>query len=427
MQAHTVFICHSSKDVATAKRLSIALKAQGINSWLAPLNIHGGDEYADAIVKGIRACDTLLVLLSEEANRSPFVQREVERAASQSKRLIAFRLAPVKPERGLELFLSGTQWIEAHSLGFEAALEHLSAALRRDVASRVQKPTAPSVWRQRARPAVVGLLVLAVSVGTYLTWSDPWGWRDSPPAKNPATTALAVMAAARTGDANATRALFSEQARSRQPLSRWQAMAATWRADLETATATAEHVLLQPVASRATGMGTGSYFMVQSQRPREGGYLCEQVLFREELSRWAAESYIYWPSPAGACLGKADIDAATARAQAILTRLLSNREVIEDDRAETPKRLAVGTEWDEYLVGLLNMLGAWQPDGNVIAAAPLPWLPQGLGMPNLPGRIVQVRLAVDRDGINTNLDLFLMQERDTRWRLAALNLSPNAS
>jgi len=48
MQAHTVFICHSNKDLATAKRLSDALEAQGIDCWLAPEDNRGGDEYADA-------------------------------------------------------------------------------------------------------------------------------------------------------------------------------------------------------------------------------------------------------------------------------------------------------------------------------------------------------------------------------------------
>jgi len=53
-----------------------------------------GALYADAIVRAINEAKVLLIVLSQSAVASSHVGREVERAASKRKQIIAFRSTP---------------------------------------------------------------------------------------------------------------------------------------------------------------------------------------------------------------------------------------------------------------------------------------------------------------------------------------------
>ena len=70
-----------------------------------------------------------MLVLSASAMASSHVAREVERAASKRKQIIAFRVdaAPLTP--ALEYFLSESQWIDVPALGMPAALKRLAEAV----------------------------------------------------------------------------------------------------------------------------------------------------------------------------------------------------------------------------------------------------------------------------------------------------------
>ena len=53
----------------------------------------------------------MLLLLSECANGSPHVLREVERAVSKNKSIIVYKLEEVKLSKSLEYFLMTHQWL----------------------------------------------------------------------------------------------------------------------------------------------------------------------------------------------------------------------------------------------------------------------------------------------------------------------------
>lgn len=421
----TVFICHASSDNAIANRIADGLEQDGITPWLAPRSIRGGESYADAIVQGIRDSDSMVVLLTEEANQSAFVHREIERAVSLSKRLIVLRLAPVMPTKGLELFLSSTQWIEAHQIGIEKSIEALKDALRGRGATPVSAPRAGEAGPRHRRWRLWALVAATLALGCFAAFRG-YERVGSEPArtKEPLASAAAVRSAARVGDAESVLALFSEQARGRQTQSRWQAIAAATRADLEHARGEAQVILQRAVPARATGLGEGSFFLVQSQLPSGGGYLCEQVLLREEPERWAAEAFTYWLSTEGACVGKAELERASLRAHAVLSTLKASGEISEDDRSESLNLVADDVSWQNITRHVAGELQSWQPESNLMTTVPLPGIPQGQGMPPLLGRFAQVRYAVDREGLRANLDLYMVQEADEQWRLAAIYITP---
>jgi TolB-like protein/Tfp pilus assembly protein PilF len=125
-----VFISYASQDAAVAGALVETLERQGVGCWIAPRDVKPGALYADAIVRAISSAKAVVLVLSESASASSHVSREIERASSKKRPIIAFRIdaAPLTP--ALEYFLSASQWIEARTESIEAAYATLVAAIR---------------------------------------------------------------------------------------------------------------------------------------------------------------------------------------------------------------------------------------------------------------------------------------------------------
>ena len=111
--SYSAFISHSSSDRKKAEEICDSLEARGFRCWMAPRDVRPGQEYGAEIIRGIEASRCLVLVLSQAANESTFVQREVERAVSKEMPVFPIRIEEVLPSRGLELFVSTTHWIDA--------------------------------------------------------------------------------------------------------------------------------------------------------------------------------------------------------------------------------------------------------------------------------------------------------------------------
>jgi hypothetical protein len=131
----TVFVSYASHDTEIANTVCRELESQGIRCWIAPRDVAPGALYADAIVRAINESTVLLIVLSQSAEASSHVGREVERAASKRKQIIAFRVDAANLSPQLEYFLSNSQWIDVAALGMPAALSKLADAVWRDSAT----------------------------------------------------------------------------------------------------------------------------------------------------------------------------------------------------------------------------------------------------------------------------------------------------
>jgi hypothetical protein len=141
----SAFISYASENIERAEAICASLEAKGFRCWMAPRDIRAGFEYADEIVRGIEQSRCMVVVLSEAANASPFVRREVERAVSKRKPVFPVRIEEVLPSPGLELFISATHWIDAWDSKFTEQVDRLA----RDLSgfSAAAKPG----WRARFR------------------------------------------------------------------------------------------------------------------------------------------------------------------------------------------------------------------------------------------------------------------------------------
>ncbi len=74
--AMKIFLSHSSKDKELVRRLANDLKQAGLEVWLDEWEIKVGDSITHKIDRGLSDCDYVVVVLSEAAIRSGWVERE---------------------------------------------------------------------------------------------------------------------------------------------------------------------------------------------------------------------------------------------------------------------------------------------------------------------------------------------------------------
>jgi hypothetical protein len=155
-----VFISHSTEDAAVARQVADAFRAAGVTVWIAPESIKPGEAYNEAIVAGLRASDTLAVLVSKASNASKHVAREVGLADSQGKRIIPIRIEAVEPSDGLTYYLSMPQWVEWHARGAAALAPLITMLSGAGPAPEPPRPQPPSP--QPAAPVQTGAAVIRV-------------------------------------------------------------------------------------------------------------------------------------------------------------------------------------------------------------------------------------------------------------------------
>jgi hypothetical protein len=182
------FISYASESREKADQLCASLEARGLVCWMAPRNVRAGREYADEIILGLEASAAVVLLLSEAANTSVFVLREIERAVAKDINVVPVRIEEVTPSPGLELFISGTHWLDAWKGDWD---EHMDRLVR-DLSDGPVGPTTPgtmdehrSVTPHRSlRTAYVAAgVALVVALSGIALWSFS---RDTSPQAEPA-------------------------------------------------------------------------------------------------------------------------------------------------------------------------------------------------------------------------------------------------
>jgi len=173
------FISYASADRATADALAAYLEGRAIRCWMAPRDVPPGALYADAIVRAINEARALVLVLSQHSTQSRHVGKELERASSKRKRIIAVRLdaAPLPP--AFEYFLSESQWADVPADGRERAFARLAEALLRPEDAAPAPPraglpaSAPLPRRPRLSLIAAGAAALAAVLAGGWFWLRP--------------------------------------------------------------------------------------------------------------------------------------------------------------------------------------------------------------------------------------------------------------
>lgn len=89
------FISYSSINQESADAMREMFNKHNIHTWMAPYDIPAGSSYMGEINRALLGCDCLVLMLSEAAQNSQWVLKELERAVSYKKTIIPIKIEDI--------------------------------------------------------------------------------------------------------------------------------------------------------------------------------------------------------------------------------------------------------------------------------------------------------------------------------------------
>ena len=113
MDGKYVFISYKAEEYDKVKPIKDHLEANGIPCWMAPMSIRGGMSYAQEIPPAIQNSGVFLLMLSEKAQASKWVPREVDQAINCSKLVMPYMMEDFPLRSDFSFYLTNVQRYEA--------------------------------------------------------------------------------------------------------------------------------------------------------------------------------------------------------------------------------------------------------------------------------------------------------------------------
>ena len=157
------FVSYSRADVDFVLRLCQDLRAAGASIWLDKFDIHPGEEWDEAIERGLSECGRMLIVLSPNSVASENVLDEIGSALSRKKTIIPvlYRDCEV-PYR-----LNRIQYVDFRT-NYDEALKSLLSAIK-DAGGNPQAVPVP-VAHDRSRRLYLLAGAVAVAIAGLLAW-----------------------------------------------------------------------------------------------------------------------------------------------------------------------------------------------------------------------------------------------------------------
>jgi hypothetical protein len=153
--AADVFISYSSAQRDLADTMKNFLEEHGISCWMAPYSIPSGSSYQAEIPAALNNTSAVVLLLSEDSEKSRWVQKEVGSTIGARHCLIPYMDHEYEHSQQFNFLLDGEQifeaWtIEDEGLRYQTLLEEIcrklnrSAPEKREQGSKTTNPTEPA-------------------------------------------------------------------------------------------------------------------------------------------------------------------------------------------------------------------------------------------------------------------------------------------
>jgi hypothetical protein len=130
---HDVFISHSTLDKLAADAVCHGLEAKGIRCWMAPRDQIAGKAYGEQITEAIRGARVMVLVFSDNVNKSQAVLNEINLAAGANVTIVPFRIAKVEFNSELNYYLGRTHWLDAFPPPLDPHVDALAATIRRNL------------------------------------------------------------------------------------------------------------------------------------------------------------------------------------------------------------------------------------------------------------------------------------------------------
>lgn len=115
-----VFISYSTKNQADADFIRRVLESNAISCWMAPDSIPSGSNYAKEIPNAIRNARVFLLVLSQSAQLSIWVPKELDLAVNEGKTIVPFMIEDCEILDEFNFYLIGAQRLNAYCQRAEA-------------------------------------------------------------------------------------------------------------------------------------------------------------------------------------------------------------------------------------------------------------------------------------------------------------------
>lgn len=122
------FISYSSQQQKDADSLRLLLHANHIQTWMAPYDLPTGTDYADVVNNAIQNASCFVLLLTEDAQKSIYVDKEIERALHYGKTIAPIQLDSAVLNDSFSFYLCNQQIIMVPTI--DAAIPKMQTLLQ---------------------------------------------------------------------------------------------------------------------------------------------------------------------------------------------------------------------------------------------------------------------------------------------------------
>lgn len=165
MISKNILISCTPSDLHTADSIEHFLEQNGFSCRVQGESKNTNDSNWDGLVEMFGWADTLILIVSEAANLSASVRRDIEEAVNCGCSVIPIRVEDIKLSRSLRYYLGPYQWIEAFGDETDKYLEVLLKALKNsgDTALATADKVSKFKWlRLLVVPATILLIFIIV-------------------------------------------------------------------------------------------------------------------------------------------------------------------------------------------------------------------------------------------------------------------------
>lgn len=145
---YDVFISYSSKDKDVVQSICRHLEECDVRCFVAFRDIPKGKVWAEEIISALDNSSMMLVVFSDNFNRSRQVDREIEIASEDGKPILTCRIADVEFQGAKKYYLKNINWIDAFpdiEQGFDELRDNVGRLLGRELVQPVVANDAPPV------------------------------------------------------------------------------------------------------------------------------------------------------------------------------------------------------------------------------------------------------------------------------------------
>ncbi|MBR5384230.1 MAG: toll/interleukin-1 receptor domain-containing protein, partial [Clostridia bacterium] len=166
--SYDVFISYSHHNKAIADAICARLEQDGIRCWYAPRDIRPGEIWAESIINTIENVKVMVVVFTEDSNKSPQVLKEITNAVNAGVTIIPFKMTNEQPSKSLKYFFADVHWLDAVGAPLNSSIESLSQKVRSIINGENAAPPVKQAQPKPEKKSRLGLILAAVAVVAVL-------------------------------------------------------------------------------------------------------------------------------------------------------------------------------------------------------------------------------------------------------------------